>query len=297
MSLSTPLLLPFPVDLHNHSERSKDATAPGELVVELAAERGVQVLGICEHDAFPDQGLLAQGAARGVRVVLGVEFSCSKSHVIGWGLQPPPEEMDFLERHFAALERNYQDVTRRMLELLASRGIKISYSELAAYAGKPPQKVFLLRYLAEELDLFEDWGAARRYLIEEGLYISDNTGQPPVHPAEAVERIKRCGGVAVWAHPFFTPAELRSGFLADMLDAGLDGLETAYAYAENGLPGGRDNKALMAEARALAQKHGLLESGGSDSHYPVKTGPDGAPMRPGDCGLSLEAAAALLERL
>lgn len=297
MSLATSLLPPFPVDLHNHSERSKDATAPGELLVELAAERGVQVLGICEHDAFPDQNLRAHGAARGVRVALGVEFSCHKSHVIGWGLSPKEEERAFLERHFAALEQNYQDVTRRMLELLAGRGIKISYSELAAYAGKPPQKVFLLRYLAEELDLFEDWGAARRYLMEEGLYISDNTGQPLLPPAQAVQCIKRCGGVAVWAHPFFTPEDLRPGYLADMLDAGLDGLETAYAYEENGLAGGRGNQALAAEARTLAAKHGLVQSGGSDSHYPVKTGPDGAPMRPGDCGLSLEAAAALLERL
>ncbi len=288
---------PFPVDLHNHSERSKDATAPGELVVKLAAERGVQVLGICEHDAFPDQNLVAFAAAQGVRVALGVEFSCHKSHIIGWGLQPPPEEMAFLKRHFTALERNYQEVTRRMLALLAGRGIRISYSELSAFAGKPPQKVFLMRYLAEELDLFEDWGAARRYLINEGLYISDNTGLPPLHPAEAVQLIKRCRGLAVWAHPFFTPAELRPAFLADMLDAGLDGLETAYAYEENGLPGGRSNDALAAEAQVLAQKHGLLESGGSDSHYPVKTGPDGAPMRPGDCGMSLEAAAALLERL
>lgn len=288
---------PFPVDLHNHSERSKDGAAPGELLLDIAHDRGVRVLGICEHDTFPDPALPALAASKDVRLALGVEFSCKKSHVIGWNLRPAPAEQTFLAEHFARLERNYLEVTRTILSSLAQRGIEIGFEELAAYAGKPPQKVFLLRYLSEKLKLFPDWSAARRYLIEEGLYIPDNTGLPPLHPAEAVELIKRCNGVAVWAHPFFTPGNLRAEFLPAMLEAGLDGLETAYAYRENGLPGGRGNQELAAEALDLAQRHGLLESGGSDSHYPVKTGLDGLPMRPGDWGLDMERAAPLLERL
>lgn len=287
----------FQVDLHNHSERSKDASAPGSLLVDLAVERGLEVLGICDHDTFPDQELVPQAAARGLRVELGIEFSCAKSHVIGWRLRPSSALEQYLEKHFAALERNYQEVTQRMLELLARRGIKISYSEVAAYAGKAPQKVFLFRYLADELGLFTDWAEARRYLLDEGLYISDNTGLPQLHPAEAVELIKRCQGVAVWAHPFFTPEALRHDYLCEMLDAGLDGIETAYAYRDNGLPDARGNRELAAEAQALAKKHKLLASGGSDSHYPVKTGQDGAPIRPGDCGLSCAEASELLERL
>jgi len=288
---------PFPVDLHNHSDRSKDGAGPGELLLDLALERGLQVLGICEHDAFPDPELVEAGARRGLRVELGVEFTCARSHVIGWRLQPSPADLQEMQGRFAALERNYREVTLRMLELLAQRGINVSYNTLAAYAGKTPQKVFLMRYLAEELDLFQDWADARRYLMEEGLYIGDNDGLEQVHPAEVVELIRRCGGVAVWAHPFFTPEPLQERYLLEMVDAGLDALETAYAYRENGLAGSRGNLELAHLAQGLATAHGLLQSGGSDSHYPIKTGPDGAPLRPGDFGLDFETARGLLERL
>jgi predicted metal-dependent phosphoesterase TrpH len=64
--------------------------------------------------------------------------------------------------------------------------------------------------------------------------------------------------VAVLAHPFLNldEAELRA-FLPEAVEAGLDGMETAYA---------KYSPETTALAEAIAAEFGLKNSGGSDFH-------------------------------
>lgn len=289
-------------DLHNHSQRSKDGHTPVRALVDLAMARGLRGLGVCDHDVLPDSdpAIPAFARERGLLLLQGVEFSCRKTHIIGYwgrGIQAEEADLAYMRRRFDQLARNLEQVTRLMLAMLAERGIHVEYDVLEAKAGKQPQKVFLFKYLSDDLGLFPNWGEARRYMREEGIYLPDNHGLEDLHPATAVELIHRSGGLAIWAHPFLTPEPLRRELVPDMLDAGLACLETAYAYRENGYHGSESNTELRTRALELASRHGLLQSGGSDSHYPVKTGANGAPIRPGDEGLDQETARPLLERL
>lgn len=286
----------FDYDLHNHSVLSKDGLTPGKRLIDIAAKRKLKGLGICDHDEFPDETLYDYAARKDVKLALGIEFSCHKAHIIGYDMKFSEQDRIKLRARFDELRENFVQVTRYVIDELGKRGIAVTYEEIKSYAGKEPQKVFILKYLAEELKLFAAWSEARRYLQEQGLYIPDDTGASMLHPAKAVEIIHRAGGLAVWAHPFFTPEALRPGYVADLLDAGLDGVEVSYAYRENGYTGPESNEELKHKTLAMFKNKGLIASGGSDSHYPVKTHADLRPIMPGDYGIS-SAQAAPLQRI
>jgi predicted metal-dependent phosphoesterase TrpH len=74
-------------------------------------------------------------------------------------------------------------------------------------------------------------------------------------PMEAVQLILRNRGVAVMAHPFTIPEP--EALIVELKAAGMAGIEAYYdAYA------GGDIGSLL----ALARKHGLMVTGGSDYH-------------------------------
>lgn len=268
-------------DLHNHSAVSKDGVTPGRELLRLAAKQGLAGLAVTDHDAFPDPELPAEAARLGLALAQGVEFSCRRSHILGFGLKPDAEDRAFLQRRFAAMEQGSVEVLREMLKGLAGVGIEVGFDGLRDYAGKTPQKIFLFRYMAEKLGLFPSWADARRFTAEQGLYIHDEAVVEPLLGAEAVELIKRCGGLAVWAHPFLASEETRRQLLPDLLDAGLDGLEAVYGYGVNGYRGSESDAELEVRGRTLAREHGLAVTGGSDSHYPLKTDEHGRPLLPG----------------
>src|SRR5471030_1197703 len=79
-------------DLHSHSTASDGLLAPAELV-RRAAEHGVEVLALTDHD---DISGLAEGraaaAAVGLKFIDGVEVSVSWGettiHIVGLGIDP-----------------------------------------------------------------------------------------------------------------------------------------------------------------------------------------------------------------
>jgi predicted metal-dependent phosphoesterase TrpH len=74
-------------------------------------------------------------------------------------------------------------------------------------------------------------------------------------PAEAVAIIIRAKGLAVLAHPLTT--ENHEGLVSELKPAGLVGLEAYYGEYD-----AEEVKGLV----ALAQKYGLIATGGSDFH-------------------------------
>ena len=79
--------------------------------------------------------------------------------------------------------------------------------------------------------------------------------------ADAVAEIRRCGGLAVLAHPFQRP-----GTDAGRYDFPLDGVETANARAAF------KNPEAHAQAAGFAAARGLIGLGGSDGHSAAEVG-------------------------
>ena len=278
---------PSTIDLHSHSTASDGKLEPAALVA-LAAERRVEVLGLTDHDTLAGvPAAQAAGRDRGVRVLPGIEISArwpgGQCHLLAWLPDPVPEA--FLawtrERSADRVER-----ARRMVGLLQEQGIAVDWEDVAREArgniGRPHVADALIARgaAADRADAFER-------LIGSGCpaYVSSGKVEPEVAIALAVDS----GALVSLAHPY---------------SLGLDGddLDRAIArFAAAGLGAleahrGDQGPDEQAEFVALARRHGLLVTPGSDFHERGREavrmlGNDGQP------GIAPADREALLSRL
>jgi predicted metal-dependent phosphoesterase TrpH len=246
------------IDLHTHTSRSDGTFTPSE-VVRLAAERGLDVVAVTDHDTI--DGLAeaaAAGAEHGVEVVPGVEFSAEHQgtsvHVLCYWMDPSNEEFR------AELGRLLDSRFRRgelMVEKLQALGHPITFERVREIAGggnivRPhvAQAMVEAGVVSTEQEAFE------RYIGDGGLA---NVPKHALDPIDAVGLIRRAGGVCVLAHPGMwgdqtsVPEEL----IEAMAQAGMGGLEVAHP---DHTPGQREHYGHLAE------RLGLVRTGGSDCH-------------------------------
>lgn len=240
-------------DLHVHSTYSDGSLPPAE-ILPLAAEKGLSIVGITDHDTanhFPES--IKEGAKSGVTVIPGVEFStCFKDleiHIIGYILDYSNRE---LRAHLRRVRIRRIARAQEILARLASRNVHIPASELDLI----PENATIGRMLIARL-LFNH-GYVRT--IEEAFdrYLGSNGSAfvpyELTDAREVVGMIKRSGGISVFAHP--SRQELKTAFDA-LLEAGLEGIEAWRPAITRGLAGAVKKKAL---------EHNLVLTGGSDWH-------------------------------
>ena len=184
-------------DLHSHSTRSDGTLSPRELVTR-AADRGVTVLALTDHD---DTGGLQEAGARadsaGMHFVNGVEVSVTwrdqTLHVVGLQFDSNhPALAAGLARVRSGRQRRAED----MAAGLAQAGIPGTLEGASAYVTNPALvgRAHFARFLASR-GYARDVGAVfRRYLT---------AGKPGYVPHqwasldEAVDWITASGGIAV----------------------------------------------------------------------------------------------------
>ena len=247
------------IDLHTHTTASDGIYTP-EGIIDLAAESGVTVLAVTDHDTVDGiPAAMGPAGTRGITLVPGIEFSCEfvhgSLHMLGYYI-------DF--RNSALCDRVAQLAmfreTRafRMIEDLNRHDVNISFDEVYAEAnggaiGKPHVARILVRkgYARSFEEVFSQF-------LEEGK--PGHVKKEKVTAQEALELIRKAGGIPVVAHP----ATLNLGtspefaeFIADLKSSGLRGIE---AYSDMHGP------EEVEFYRDTALKHGLLVTGGSDFH-------------------------------
>lgn len=79
---------------------------------------------------------------------------------------------------------------------------------------------------------------------------------------QAIDLIHQAGGIAVLAHPGRYDIDLADA-VEQLVDAGIDGIETAYPYqfVSDPMP-----YTPHGEIESIARSHDLIETGGSDCH-------------------------------
>jgi predicted metal-dependent phosphoesterase TrpH len=235
-------------DLQSHSTYS-DGSLPPREVVRRAAEAGVRLLALTDHDTV-DGVSAAIDAARehGITVTPAVELSSVGAgredlHILGYGIDHTDPEL------LAALQDFRQDRIRRIHEMadrLREAGFAIGEIE-----HESPGRPHLAEALLSQLPDMDRDAIFAAYLVPgTPTYVARQ--RPTVE--EAIDVIHRAGGVAVWAHPFW---DLDTPDLGEC--PGLDGVEVFYpTYTE------AQTRALYAAATA----RGLLTTGSSDFHGP-----------------------------
>src|SRR3989442_12322740 len=121
-------------DLHSHSTHSDGLLTPTELV-QRAAQRGVDVLALTDHDEL--SGLAAARAAAseaGLRLIDGAELSVSwrgvTLHVLALRIDP---ECPALRDGLAAIREGRSGRARRIGDALAAAGIPDAYEGALRY--------------------------------------------------------------------------------------------------------------------------------------------------------------------
>ena len=261
--------MPGGVDLHTHTTASDGTYSPTELVAE-AAQRGVRVLAITDHDSTDGlpEAMAAAEAHRPLEILPGIEINCdiegAEIHVLGYLMDWQAEWFqDFCREQ----RRERRERVHRMVERLAILGMPIDADEVFAVvkegsAGRPhvAQAMVARGYVKTVREAFD------KYL---------GTGRPAhvprkkLPPADAVRLIRRAGGVPVFAHPGLAN---RDELIPELVAAGLMGIECYYT---------EHSAAQRGAYVQMCRDHDLVATGGSDFHGPkVRAATLGSPAVP-----------------
>lgn len=282
----------YPCDMHCHTVRSDGNDTPQELI-ENAAQAGLYAVAITDHDVTPPVELvLADGttvasrdyaAQRGVRVVLGYEFSCDTHvddvHICGYGLDWSHPD---LAAEVAAAKRSkcegYEELCRR----LTARGMPVDWEDdILRYTRSDGTRAMRAPDEVQRKHIFEAMAARghAKTWSEAKLLVRDhrelNVPRRKVDPREAIALIHRCGGVAVLAHPYLIdetvavpgqPDRSRGEYIDALLAAGLDGIEASYSYDKTTYQGSLTPEEIAEKVRHDYVGRVRFFSGGSDYH-------------------------------
>ncbi len=243
------------VDLHTHSTASDGQYAPARLV-EMAKEKGIEVLAVTDHDTINGvDEAAAAGVRLGVRVLRGVELSADDYldlHILGYNISPKSIQI-FLD----GLQKGRDDRRFRIADFLRGKGIDVDLPAVERRAAKGAiGRPHFAEWMAEQGMVASRKEAFDRYLDTPEFHEIDR-GKPS---AEAcIKAIKEAGGVASFAHPY--QVVLGQDSLESLVDKlvsyGLDAIECYYPI---------HTPEQTAEYLRLTQKYGLHITGGSDFH-------------------------------
>jgi 3',5'-nucleoside bisphosphate phosphatase len=245
-------------DLHCHSAASDGTSQPGE-VIRRARAAGVDVIALTDHDTVAGHAEAAAALAPGQVLVPGMELSCrlhyGSVHMLGYLFDPADPGLlaecsrirdSRVSRARAIVDRLVElgtAVTWEQVEAVAAGGVigrpHIARAMAAAGVVDTPEQAFGPEWLAP---------GGRAYV----------TRYAP-EPVRAVALIRSAGGVAVLAHPRVAARGwvLPDQVIADLAAAGLSGIE--IQHPEQG-------SSQRRELLGLADRLGLIASGGSDDH-------------------------------
>jgi predicted metal-dependent phosphoesterase TrpH len=243
------------VDLHIHSTASDGKFAPAEIVAK-AAGLGLKVIALADHDSVAgiEPAINAAKAFPGLTFIPGVEISTDlpdgEAHILGYFIDY--KDLDFEK----ALEKFRDSRTgrgRRMVEKLNALGVKIDWARVQEIAGDGAiGRPHVAQAMLEKgyVKTFEE--AFDRYIGHGGpAYVE----REKMTPEEAVALIVRAKGIPVLAHPF--TVKNPEAMVPSLKKAGLAGIE---AYYKDNTPAATQN------TLRLAQKYGLIATGGTDYH-------------------------------
>jgi predicted metal-dependent phosphoesterase TrpH len=247
-------------DLHLHSTAS-DGSDPPATVVRRVAEAGFAAMALADHDTMDGVAeAMAEANRIGILCIPAVEYSTldgeREIHMLGYGLDA---DDPVLKKELRRLSAGRFNRAQLMVEKLNELGVAITWERVQQIAGdenvgrphvaKAMQEAGYIREIKEAFT--EEWIANGGRAYVERVKIT---------PEESIAQIRAAGGIAVLAHPgrFRSDDDTIGDDVIDRyIAAGLEGIEVFYS---------RHTPAMEAHYRAIAERHGLVMTGGSDDH-------------------------------
>lgn len=255
------------VDLHLHTTASDGVMSPSE-IVRYAKSKGLQAIAITDHDTIEglEEGML-EGERISFEVIPGIEVSAEHSpgsmHLLGFFLDI---HHPFLNERLEYLQKARTERNPKIVKKLNQLGLELTYEEVlkasgGGQVGRPHFAQVLLekkyvRTFQEAFDRFLKKGAPA--YVDKFRFTAK----------EALHFIQEAKGVTVLAHPNTLGmngySELEN-LILQLVEEGLKGIEVYYP----------EHTALeVAQYKTLAERYGLLVTGGTDYHGIEKNGLD-----------------------
>lgn len=248
------------IDLHTHSHYSDGTSSPAQ-VVRKAFENGVRFMALADHDTISGfEEADAEARNLGVRLLCGVEINTCENeqvHILGYGVDwKSPPFLETLEDFRARRLKRMQAI----LEKLGAAGIGISMADIQGVSKESLGRPHVADALRQKGLVRTRQEAFRKYLVRGKAGYVEPMGPTP---QQAIEAIRKAGGIASFAHPGLLGNGLH---LEKWAALGLEGLEVYYPA---------HSVTVTVRLSEQAQKFSLLATGGSDYHGPGSGHEDG----------------------
>lgn len=261
------------IDLHSHTTESDGTLTPFELIQAATAAR-LEALAITDHDTFAGyDAAVPLAAAVGLELICGIELSVKWQghtvHLLAYFLNGGAPE-GFRSWVTGMLEAR-EDRNRRLVRELRAHGVDITLEEVhqraGSLAGRPHFAALMVEkgYATSMQQVFDEY-------LAEGASCHVSRDEPQF--TAAADHIRRHGGISSVAHPgrTWSRPDTAAEHIGAMRLSGLHAIEVWHS----------DHSPEMTQFyEALAQRHGLGVTGGSDFHGATKpsihlgTGRDG----------------------
>lgn len=254
------------IDMHIHSLHSDGTYSPTDLV-QLAHKRGLSAISLTDHDTISGiPECISAGLVVGIEVVSGIELSVvhrdENLHLLGYFFN---HEDKHFNKKINVLQNGRKRRNHKIIARLNEMAIDITMDEVLAISqigqtGRPHiAKVLVNKGAAKNLnEAFNNYlGNGAAAYISRFVYSA----------AEAIEIIKKGGGLAVLAHPvqLYSSYEQIAKTVDELVEFGLDGLEVYYP---------KYSGAVRRKLKAIVKRHNMVMSGGSDYHGQIRPGTD-----------------------
>jgi hypothetical protein len=258
------------IDLHVHSTASDGSLTPSEILT-LAVQADLSAIAITDHDTLDGSiAAIRSGIPASLQFLTGIEISAGAPpgfhlsgsvHILGYGVDPENASLNALIQRLKTARENRNP---QIIDRLKALGMSLSVSELDeivgnAIAGRPHiARLMVNKGIVASID-----DAFDRFLGKNQPAYVDKYRAPM---ADAIGTINAAGGIAVLAHPYLNgiadPNRFED-FLNALISYGLGGIEALYP----------DHPEAFTDVYCrLADKYGLLVTGGTDFHGEVTPG-------------------------
>lgn len=271
------------IDLHIHTRTGSDGNCTVEEVFGEAANRGLELISVTDHDSIECQQMAMQLAHEfGISYITGVElnvtFDYPGSKVIsldflGYHFDPAnPELIDKLE-----MIREHRE--NRARQILQNLNIEFEKEGIDPFTEKDLQKIqanvdgafgrpHIANYLIEKGIVDNKQEAFDKYLVK------CDVPKYPLRLSEASMLIRNAGGILVLAHPndpngtslnkITSDLDEQTKIIEDHMLNHIDGIECWHS---------RHDENTTRHYLEFVEQHNLIATGGSDCHQkPVLLG-------------------------
>ena len=252
------------IDMHTHTNYSDGDLSPQELI-RLAIDKRIGTLAITDHDTIEgikkvnkNEDIIVDS---GIKIINGIELSAKtdkgRMHILGYGIDLNNSALN--KKMIDLKDNSINSVLSIMEQIKRDYGIKFSYNDIKELVnanhnlGRPDLAKLCVKY--GYANTIQD--AFDKYLID--AYNKTRQNSKGLQYQECLELIANSGGIPVLAHPKSLELSEKEFLilLKEMISCGLKGIEVYHSSHTQ-----EEIKYYL----EIANKYGLLISGGSDFH-------------------------------